>query len=474
MVSVQNLLGQTPLHLAAYWPWACQTLLDAGADPLIPDFLADFPLSYACFQHCSESVKILLAGDSPLSHSCSELSVLNHIFATVSDKDIHAVLIDGLASRRKELLITSLRVLPRPVFEELAGSSGALPDIEAFSLIKALRDAGDVVDPNYWCYTSFSVYELENFTTEIAELLFAAGFTDLEGKGKPGLTLLLRSAMRIPGDKSIGRTQGLARIHWLLSKGVSLRKHVETKALSDWLIPSVNVVSAMLGRMMGFIYNNKNDSDITKELLRQVLGSHYQNCQDLCKCQCSMRGCTPLITFLKGFSRASEGHLRTDKDHGHRERLVNRVMQILALDITASEIIGMTNSALRFCLFEDLELRHVCCRVMATSIAYQDLLPPIDAEEAQELQEEDKSRMQKFHELLPKAELQYHQSSKSFSEFWPKFYDDNIASRPSDGSVNIAIQGMVELGIQVHEIDEGVRELNIDEPRIMEVSSDSE
>ncbi|KAL8917300.1 MAG: hypothetical protein Q9208_008021 [Pyrenodesmia sp. 3 TL-2023] len=223
--------------------------------------------------------------------------------------EFHAVLIDELVGRRKELLTTSQRVLPRRIFEELAGSSGALPDIEAISLIKALRDAGDNVDRNFWCYTPLSVYDLNYITAEAAELLFDAGFTNLEGKDEHGFTLLLRTAIRT-----------------------------------------------------------------------QIMGT----------------------------------------------------------------------------------------------ISYDNLQPPIDAEEAQELQEEDKSRMQRFYELLPTAKLEYQQLSKSFSEFWPTFYQDHIASSPNNEGVNIEYQSMVELGVQIHEIDEGIRELNMDESRKSQASSDSD
>ena len=65
-----------------------------------------------------------------------------------------------------------------------------------FSLIKVLFDAGDSINPNHWSYTYSSVYDLEEITVEIAERLFAAGFTDLEGNDPDGFTILLRSAMR--------------------------------------------------------------------------------------------------------------------------------------------------------------------------------------------------------------------------------------------------------------------------------------
>ncbi|KAL8974628.1 MAG: hypothetical protein Q9197_001140 [Variospora fuerteventurae] len=343
MVSAQNLLGQTSLHLAADWPWACEALLKAGADLSITDLHEYLPLSYACFQNCLESVQILLAANSPLSRSYYGLSVMKVAFDTVDNKMIHMALINELASRRKRLLTNSQALLPRHIFEELTSSLKGLPDIEAFFLIRALLEAGDNIDPHHWCYTSSSVYDYEKITPEIAELFFEAGFTDLEGKDSYGLTVPLRTAMQAYRPKH--GTVMLAKLHWLLSKSDSLRSPIKKESLSEWLIPSVNVISAMLG---------------------------------------------PLIASQKP-------------------------------------------------------------RI--------DLQPPIDSEEARELQEEDEHRMQRFHNLLPEAELEY-QAWTSFSDFWAKFYHDNIASSQEDESLEIRAQA-AEIGVRIHEID-GVESLEED------------
>lgn len=453
-ISDQNLLGQTPLHLAADWPWACKALLEAGADPSIPDFQSDFPLSYACFQDCLECVQILIAAGSPLSHGWSELSVLDRAFALVNNKRIHAALINELARRRQRLLTVSRRLLPRYIFEEITSSLKGLPDIEAFSLIGALLDAGDNADPDYWCYTCSSVYDAAEITVDIAELLFDAGFTDLEATDNDGLTLLLRSAMSIRRFFMLERIHSLAKVHWLLSKGVSLRRPVETKPLSEWLIPSANFVSAMLGVVMGYIEDREEGySDIMNEILRQVLGFQYQNCHDLCKCHCSLQGCTPLVMFLKGLTTAMRRVYEIDEARSYRGQIIHLTVNLLTHHSTASEIIGMTKSALRFCLFEDLELRHVCCRPITRNGLGQDLLPPVEAEEARELQEEDKHRTQKFHDLLPKAEREYQQASGLFSDFWDRFYHDNIANSQEEEDPEITARSMVEIGVRIQEID---------------------
>ncbi|KAL8941466.1 MAG: hypothetical protein Q9211_001822 [Gyalolechia sp. 1 TL-2023] len=168
---------------------------------------------------------------------------------------------------------------------------------------------------------------------------------------------------------------------------------------------------------------------------------------------------------------------RKDYFHKHRGQWIDRIREVIMLDLTPSGRIDMEKSLLRFCLFEDLKLRHVCCRLVTEDAG--DLLPPVDAEEARELQE-DEPRTQRFHDLLPKAELEY-QTRTPFSEFWAKFYIDNIinphsrnywlsltsmrycgpdsiaetiASSEEDESSKITAQATAESDVRIHEIEE--------------------
>ena len=225
------------------------------------------------------------------------------------------------------------------------------------------------------------MYDLEEITVEIAERLFAAGFTDLEGNDPDGFAILLRSAMRTAVEQELV----FAKIRWLLSKGVSLRRSLETKPLSKWLKPSINVVSAMLGQVISDSVKQSQDNpgikdvdslveetrdesmyekfdNSMKEVLRQVLGSQYQSCHDSCRCYCSLQGCTPLAMLLKGWKFNWWGTLEIEEEHEIRRPLIDWILKMLAHDLTLSETIELTNSTLRFCLFEDLGLRHICCR----------------------------------------------------------------------------------------------------------------
>ena len=466
MVSAQNLFGQTPLHLAADWPWACEALLAAEADISTADFDGNLPLSYACFQGCFETVQILIAANSPLSSSCYAPSVLDRAILDVDNERIHVTLINELAARRHKLLTSSQVLLPRHFCEGLTRGLKSLPDLDSISLIERLSDAGDRTDPNHWSYTYQSVYELEAITVEIAERLFVAGFTDLEGQDPVGYTVLLRTAMRT----SLQSELVFAKIGWLLSKGVSLRRLVEVRPLSRWLIPSVNVVSAMLGQVISKYnvviqdYHRKshvhgsaiNDliherlGNSTKEVLGQVLSSQYQKCHDSCECHCSLHGCTPMVMFLKGLKSSNWRNFSIEEQHELSGLLIDWILKILAHGLTASEKVELTNSALRFCLFEDLGLRHTCCRPIHWCQG-QGLLPPIESEEAHEIREEDEWSEKILHDLLPKAESEYHRASNSFSDFWPIFYRETIVTKLNEDVVENHIDG---IEVKLHQVDQ--------------------
>ena len=109
------------------------------------------------------------------------------------------------------------------------------------------------------------------------------------------------------------------------------------------------------------MYENFDNS--MKEVLRQVLGSQYQNCHDSCKCYCPLQG---LHTTGHAFERMEiqigGGTLEIEEEHEIRRPLIDWILKMLAHDLMLLETIELTNSTLRCCLFEDLGLRHICCQ----------------------------------------------------------------------------------------------------------------
>lgn len=166
--------------------------------------------------------------------------------------------------------------------------------------------------------------------------------------------------------------------------------------------------------------------------------------------------------LLKGWKRNWWGTLEIEEEHEIRGSLIDWILKMLAHDLTASETIELTNSTLRFCLFEDLGFGHICCRPTCWGWIDQDLLPPIEAEEAREIQEEDEKTLEKFHSLLPKAEFECRRASKSFSEFWSKFYHENIVSSLQDEFHENYVGSILEIGVRMHKVDRNEEEEVLD------------
>ena len=109
------------------------------------------------------------------------------------------------------------------------------------------------------------------------------------------------------------------------------------------------------------------------------------------------------------------------------------------------------HAALRYCLFEALGLRHTCCRS-----SWHLLEPPIDDEEAAELREEDRFRVEIFDELLPRAEAEWQRrpSQQSFSQFWAGFSSRYIEQEQQEGMDENYAKSLADAGVRLHEVND--------------------
>ncbi|KAL8721942.1 MAG: hypothetical protein Q9181_007601 [Wetmoreana brouardii] len=76
-----------------------------------------------------------------------------------------------------------------------------------------------------------------------------------------------------------------------------------------------------------------------------------------------------------------------------------------------------------------------------------------DEEEAHEIQEEDQSLIKEFETLLPLAQHEWEQSSKSFSRFWSDFHREMVSTYVNEPDI-IYAQGVVDAGVRIEEDDE--------------------
>ncbi|KAL9594754.1 MAG: hypothetical protein Q9179_005258 [Wetmoreana sp. 5 TL-2023] len=150
--------------------------------------------------------------------------------------------------------------------------------------------------------------------------------------------------------------------------------------------------------------------------------------------------------LLKGWIYSWWSVIGTSTGRERRGAFIEWILKMAAGHSTAPEVVHLSKSALRFCLFEGLGLRHLCCRPVILNSSLQELEPPIEAAEAREIKEDDKLRKERFDTLLPKAEMEYQQSSKSFCEFWCEFYDNNIVNDLKEDDLDDHTRSVMEIG----------------------------
>ena len=458
----RNFFGHTALHLAVNWPWSLQYLIDAGADLSCEDNAGIIPLLYACENDKTIATEILLRAGSPLSIASDTMNefqtVLFRLLCTTFPRTpsklstVH-ILIEELAKRRRQLLVEFEKISDIQEFAFRVGKCHSLPDVEAFDIIETLNHKKIINDPHYWCFSPSSVYATYSMEADIAEMLFTAGFTNLESKDNEGYSILLRWAFNI----SFSYNRAASSILWLLSKGVSMRTVIETKDISSRSIPCVNLIAARIGCVdywedetlsLQSPQKDRSHCDVHK-LLRLTLNQEHQDCCDSCRCDCCHMGCEPLIMFLKGYMR---------RPHEHT---IERIMRLEKVIEATLDWCGYNNNgehtmthhesgALRYWLFETLGLRHTCCRPTEFWLD-----PPLDDEEAQELREEDRYRFQAFEKLLPAAVAEWNRdSSRGFSEFCSDFSQRFIVQHLEElgGEDGNYVKSLGDIGVRVEEL----------------------
>lgn len=111
---------------------------------------------------------------------------------------------------------------------------------------------------------------------------------------------------------------------------------------------------------------------------------------------------------------------------------------------------------MRFTLFETLGLRHLCCK-------YDDdcFRTRYDEEQAAEIEEEDRDLMVKFDALLPQAQLEWENSSKSS-------LDSGATSREKiltyvDEPDEDNLQKITEMGVRIEAMGDSAEEKSLDD-----------
>ncbi|KAL8723584.1 MAG: hypothetical protein Q9225_000126 [Loekoesia sp. 1 TL-2023] len=455
-VQFQNALRQSPLHVAADWPWATALLLNSGADPYQVDISDCTAIDYACWLKSYEVVRILLEAGSPLLAN----RLLGDIVAcriSNYDKQFFKLIISHLFIRRRELLQIARTLLPETTLSSIVPPNEAVPDSSSYQLIKAVCAAGHATKPEYWLQDFQGLYQSYRMFPAAADVLYEAGFRYLEGRddmGETPLTCQHTSAMNTS-----------AMTVWLYRRGVSFTEWTRRGKNKEYPASSM---PSMYWAILELAYSMYTDKAASKfygtlslykmseddfEALNIFLKDEFSECRDLCHCLCCSRGCSPEVIILKTILTRPEHWNRFFRPSVH---LLPRFLQLADETIfalmgdgrcTRSSLFRLNQAAIRMALFLDLGLRHLCCQLKD----YRKISPPICKEEADEIREEDRYLAEQFKTLLPKAQSEWKESRKELAGFWRDFHRANIC-RQHDGPLDeLELERLRELGVMVHE-----------------------
>ncbi|KAL8724068.1 MAG: hypothetical protein Q9166_008153 [cf. Caloplaca sp. 2 TL-2023] len=457
-VTFQNSLGLNGLHLTFDWPEATQLLISAGADLRQTDKREHLPISYACVSKSLEVVEILLANDCPLFHPSppwlyERKNYLLEICLEYYDPRIFQVVASAIAQRRLELLQTAKNLLTAETWSSTLAADEVIPDGSASRLANEVAAAGCRTDPAYWSAAHGNVYHTWNLFAEAADILYEVGFTrfdDLDIRGQSPFTMGrgfidLRMFLWFY-QKNVSFSEIETVVDENLTKFEVSRIHLWVLRISFQFFQEICCGEA---RYMGLPLAGD-----LKKALEIALGEEFADCVDQCDCPCSVEGCDPLIIISKGVCLEIDSHFWNSWGRpGNCQALLIRLLQIILNSLAEApnwDKSGLVSqSVVRLTLFQNLGLRHTCCRITGDSLWLQ----PFDEEEAHEIHEEDQSLIEEFETLLPLAQHEWEQSSKTFSRFWSDFYRETVSTYVHKPNM-IYAQGAIDAGVRIYEDDE--------------------
>ena len=452
-VHFQNAMGQSPLHVAADWPWAIALLLENGADPYLTDSYLYTAIDYACRLGNYDAVKILLDEGSPLPRNGPLRQIIRCQEVYYSEQTrlrIFRLIISHLAIRRRELLHIARTLLPEARLSSILPPNETVPDSNAYQLIAAVREAGHATKPEYWYDDDEGLYQSSEIFPAAADVLYEAGFTHLEGQGRWGATPI-----------TVKHTS--AMIVWLYQRGASFADWTSStaKQCTAPFVPSMYLaIQGLAESVYDYRHYRVNDTITLRplipddfEALNILLQDNFSDYRDLCKCLCSAGGCSPEVIMLKAIQmriiewRVSRWELSSAQPLPTFIQLVDKTLVEFEGRLASSILVRLSQAAIRMVLFSDLGIRHLCCEFWY----HIRRVPLICQEEADEIREEDRLLAEQFEVLLPEAQLAWGKSSKRLTEFWREFHRANICRRRNGPADETNLAKLRDLGVMIHE-----------------------
>ena len=478
-----------PLHLAVRWPDGIRILLQHGACVDSIGIMNNTPLYYATELGLSETVSLLTKADPDLqidgmyvlskaSQQYRFRNVKRGRFhgkeATPLDRgDVIDTLIASLAERRRDLqdrLVNLSMVIDIDtavfrddrVLDEYAEYAECVERNapRAYDSIP-LRPSSLLIDS--FMGTPQTVFCTDCLTVEIAEKLWQTGFRDIDVPDKCGLTPLMLSSRDI-GDY----VDEIEVCAWLVRKGAKLhRPHCDPsdynpdRTLDATGLPqrtrALHFVAAKTGWGLGWLAREHEGT--AEQLLHEFPGQASQDARllmaailadvacDDCVCACSSHGCLASTMMLKSFHKAEVYDLNDLCAHEWSPLAVQSLIDVLGPQNPCW--IWLAKGVIRFRTFQELQLRHTCCRWK-----YWGRMKRLEPEEVAEIRDEDHEKIELLESLL--QEFDEHRGDQDLMSFFKGYWATRMDQvLQEQGGINE--EGLRGLGVVLHQEEGRVR-----------------
>ncbi|KAH7371860.1 hypothetical protein BKA64DRAFT_729050 [Cadophora sp. MPI-SDFR-AT-0126] len=446
---------RTALHLSAAWPEGISILLEGGARLDMYDIYNESPLYYACSCENFASVSLLLDHDSPLGGQ-GQNDVLSEVFSS-NNVALKQKFIFHLVDRRKRLLDFALEKLPPFELESFNLKHDRILDAQASTVTSILIERGLEIVPALMPSLKpkrTSVYHGLGLDVSTADLLFEAGFRDVDEIDDDGMTPFWKHIIN-----TLYAWRMLEALKWLKDKGIDVyHRHPKYGGTA------IHALGANIGARFREIhwFSMKRPSPTNKEA--SIATSFFQdNATDDCLCACSKSGCLVITSALKNcrdWYKYTE--LPTGKKLKEDKRLLisTSILQLVEANIDESPWIPC--EVIRVMTFEWLELTHTCH--VDPKHEFSACRGLLSHEEIREIQEEERNLLGQHEDLVTGFEAKFAELGLPLTTFlkehWEPAMDKLLEENPTRRAEEE--QRMRELGIVVDDQD-GVQEVESDE-----------
>jgi hypothetical protein len=414
----------TVLRDYTYWPRGLAILLQAG-HKISPGIIN------AAWRANDVATFQLLFESRNLHPGCGDIHTISH--PRHPNNEIRKIIVKALALRRRQLHDLALTHLPSETVSRLQIKSNSLlgfDSAEAYLLLKKQDLVIDMTEEEH----GWLIYEAVGSDVQLADLLWDAGFRDVDDLNDVGETALMRLGNHDFQNPEEPLPLGILEMaEWLISKGANINHMKSDSPALHYLGYSVGSDTQLVSPWI------KSDqfSQVSKSCKILMLKIFLNSAQDTCCCFCSpVGGCSALTRYLDGLFP-----VRSTISHPFEKQFsaLVRMLQYFTIwlnpsyrqffeDTVASQI-------LRFLTFRILDITHTCAHNRHSAGQSSLMLESIDPEEVREIYEEEDLLIQELEYLASELLSEWKASKISFVEFlsknWARHMDEVLPAKAS-------------------------------------------